>query len=319
MEMALQNDERTILASSGIKLTFSILLLAILVLSLLGNISTCVVVIRDNSMRTPTNGYLFNLAVIDLLITLAVPVDVYIIWQPDYYPFGEVGCYMHMLIMDGLINARVMTICAFTIERYLVISKPFLRQSLAKMSRVYKIIAAIWIMSCAFCFPEVLTVELMEKKKFVYCLTTMSNSQRIYSVAVQVFLIFMVPMAMISILYTLIAIKLRSTKRSPVTGNLYREKAVRMLAAVAASFFFCWSPMTVMQVMIMMPKYRQRYYYDTWRVIHYIATVNGYMTTIVNPILYSLMSRKFRQAFKDIFRRKKTPTQSRYELKVCNT
>ncbi|CAG9113319.1 unnamed protein product [Plutella xylostella] len=282
MEMALVNDERGLLASRGIKLTFSALLLAILVLSLLGNASTCVVVLRDTSMRTPTNGYLLNLAVVDLLITLAVPVDVYIIWQPDYYPFGEVGCHMHMLIIDGLINARVMTICAFTIERYLVISKPFLRQSLAKMSRVYKIIAAIWIMSCAFCFPEVLTVELMEKKKFVYCLTTMSNSQRIYSVALQVFLVFLVPMAMISVLYTLIAIKLRSTKRSPVTGNLYREKA-------------------------------------TWRVIHYIATVNAYMTTIVNPILYSLMSRKFRQAFKDIFRRKKAPTQSRYELKVCNT
>ncbi|XP_013142630.1 PREDICTED: uncharacterized protein LOC106106575 [Papilio polytes] len=56
--------------------------------------------------------------------------------------------------------------------------------------------------------------------------------------------------------------------------------------------------------MMIIPRLRQDDYYKVWQVFGYLSLVNSYLSTAVNPILYSLMSRRFRQAFKNLFRRR---------------
>lgn len=60
----------------------------ILVTGLVGNVSTCVVIARNKHMHTPTNYYLFSLAVSDLLLlVLGLPPEMYYNWSryaPNY-------------------------------------------------------------------------------------------------------------------------------------------------------------------------------------------------------------------------------------------
>lgn len=60
----------------------------ILVTGLVGNVSTCVVIARNKHMHTPTNYYLFSLAVSDLLLLLlGLPPEMYYNWSryaPSY-------------------------------------------------------------------------------------------------------------------------------------------------------------------------------------------------------------------------------------------
>lgn len=60
----------------------------ILVTGLVGNVSTCVVIARNKHMHTPTNYYLFSLAVSDLLLlVLGLPPEMYYNWSryaPSY-------------------------------------------------------------------------------------------------------------------------------------------------------------------------------------------------------------------------------------------
>lgn len=217
-----------------IKVILSVFLGTSMIISLIGNVCICAVIARNKTMRTPTNFYLLNLAITDLTITIFVPVEIYIIWVPDFYPLGEEGCRIHFLLWDVGSNCSVLTITAITIERYLVISKPFLRQRLVLNSRVFKIVTIIWITSCLFSFPSGLFVYYVERKHNVmYCFFTVPETSKLYIVAAELMVFFTLPMTVITVLYLMIALKLKYTKSksrpNPVYGNQNRDKAVKML------------------------------------------------------------------------------------------
>lgn len=53
----------------------------IFISGIIGNLSTCIVIIYNNYMHTATNFYLFSLAVSDLVLLLAaLPKEVYELW-----------------------------------------------------------------------------------------------------------------------------------------------------------------------------------------------------------------------------------------------
>lgn len=54
------------------KVMFSVSLLVVFIISLVGNVLTCVVIYYDKTMHTATNYYLFDLAVSDLLVTFPI-------------------------------------------------------------------------------------------------------------------------------------------------------------------------------------------------------------------------------------------------------
>ncbi|KPI92684.1 hypothetical protein RR46_13905 [Papilio xuthus] len=57
---------------------------------------------------------------------------------------------------------------------------------------------------------------------------------------------------------------------------------------------------------MIIPRFRLDDYFYMWQVFGYLSLINSYLSTAVNPILYGLMSRKFRQAFKNLFVGKKS-------------
>ncbi|XP_041988162.1 neuromedin-U receptor 2-like [Aricia agestis] len=300
--------------STTVKILLTGFLGIFMVFSLIGNICTCAVIARDKNMRTPTNCYLLNLAITDLMIALFVPIEIYLIWEPDFYPLDEEGCRLHFLLWDLLSNCSVLTILAFTIERYLVISKPFLRQTLVLNSRVFKIVSVNWAVACLFAIPNAFYVYLVERKQNVYCFFTVPDTEKTYLVCMELLVFYVLPMTVIFVLYVLIAMKLRSTKstsrQNPVHGKQKRNKAVKLLVAVAASFFICWSPYSALRLMIVLPGLSYDHYFNLWRVVIYLSSINIYMSTAVNPILYSLMSHKFRNAFRDLLKRGPSRSQA---------
>ena len=53
--------------------------------------ATCLVIMKNEYMRTTTNIYLFNLAITDLATLLfAMPSELYLMWRQYPWTFGEV-------------------------------------------------------------------------------------------------------------------------------------------------------------------------------------------------------------------------------------
>lgn len=103
-----------------IPITFIYML--IFITGVIGNISTCIVISKNKSLKTATNYYLFSLAVSDFLLLLSgVPQEMYSIWSKYPYVFGEMFCVLRGLVAETSANATVLTITAFTVERYVAV------------------------------------------------------------------------------------------------------------------------------------------------------------------------------------------------------
>ena len=75
--------------------------------------------------------------------------------------------------------------------------------------------------------------------------------------------------------------------------------------AVVVAFFICWAPFHTQRLMVI---YLKKEHWTpalktVFSVLYYISGILYYVSSVINPILYNIMSLKFRQAFKQtIFR-----------------
>ncbi|KXJ70681.1 hypothetical protein RP20_CCG022752 [Aedes albopictus] len=111
-------------------------------------------------MHTATNYYLFSLAISDLLLLLTgVPQEVYLLWFRYPYPFDNNVCVLQGFAAETSANATVLTITAFTVERYVAICKPFRSHTTSKLSRAVRYILAIWMIAMCLAVPQVSSNE----------------------------------------------------------------------------------------------------------------------------------------------------------------
>lgn len=75
--------------------------------------------------------------------------------------------------------------------------------------------------------------------------------------------------------------------------------------AVAVAFFLCWAPFHAQRLMAVYGKTSSTpmscIFRRTYTVLTYVSGVLYFMSTCINPLLYSIMSHKFRDAFKVSF------------------
>lgn len=193
---------------------FTIVYSIIFVTGVIGNVSTCVVIVKNKVLRSATNYYLFSLACSDMLLLISgLPPEMYRIWSPDTYIFGQIFCVIQGFAAETSAYATVLTITAFTTERYLAICHPFFTQTMSKLSRAIKYICGIWITALVLAVPQAaqfgVIVEKENNIEISHCTVKNIFFDHVFEISTMV--IFVGPMTLITILYVLIVIKLKSS------------------------------------------------------------------------------------------------------------
>lgn len=192
----------------------------IFIIGIVGNVSTCVVIGRNKHMHTATNYYLFSLAVSDILLLLSgLPAETFSLWSKHTYVFGECFCILKGFVAETSANATVLTITAFTVERYVAICHPFRAHSLSKLSRAIRLIMLVWLVSMGLAVPLAIQFGVIYEKR--PCLDTSACTLKslVFEKAfiVSSCVVFVLPMTIIIVLYVLIGLKLRLSGR--MTGK----------------------------------------------------------------------------------------------------
>ena len=139
----MENNTRPSLASGvplreseairAVKLT---LYATIFITGITGNVLVCLVVSRQQKLRTSTNFYIMNLAVADLAVTiLCIPFDVAVQENSYIWPFGKFLCHIIYPIMTMCTFASVGTLTAIAYNRYTAISRPMRVQAGRKRAK----------------------------------------------------------------------------------------------------------------------------------------------------------------------------------------
>ncbi|XP_055677778.1 pyrokinin-1 receptor [Lutzomyia longipalpis] len=318
----------------------TVIYLLIFISGLVGNISTCIVISRNKSMHTATNYYLFSLAISDFLLLISgVPQEMYYIWSKYPYVFGEAFCVLRGLAAETSANATVLTITAFTVERYVAICHPFLSHTMSKLSRAVRLIVFIWLLSLALAIPQALQFGIVNHLGIDQC-----GFKRIiikHSFELSTFLFFFAPMTLITVLYLLIGLKLRTSNMMKGDGgtqwnrrahinscrqqnHLGTRRVLKMLVAVVVAFFICWAPFHAQRLVAIYGTGPEQsldpFMLKIYVIMTYISGVLYYLSTCINPLLYNIMSNKFREAFKETlakvcrFRRQRHHTKRAYRI-----
>ncbi|XP_042892291.1 neuromedin-U receptor 2-like isoform X2 [Penaeus japonicus] len=296
--------------------SLTVVYVLIAVAGLVGNVLTCLVVLRNLSMRTSTNYYLVNLAVADIITLLfALPMEVYHMWLQYPWILGDALCRVRAIVPETLAHVSVLTILAVSGERYVAITDPVLARTTHTLSRTARVVPIIWLVALLAATPwgyyhQVNQLSLPSGtllQESAWCAVPFHDvscnwAWLMWASSVGAFIL---PMGVLVTLYCKIGIVLSidPPSRTPSAGNgamHTRRLGIRMLAVVVV-FFLCWAPFHAQRLMFVIVTS-----YGEWTPhlrtvnanLYYFTGLCYYLNSAVNPVLYSIMSVRFRIAFR---------------------
>ncbi|XP_073505398.1 neuromedin-U receptor 2 isoform X1 [Phyllobates terribilis] len=299
---------------SRLSLPMTLVYAVIFLVGVSGNMLVCLVILKHHNMRTPTNYYLFSLAVSDLLVLLiGMPLEVYEMWSNYPFLFGPWGCYFKTILFETVCFASILSVTTVSVERYVAIMHPFQAKLKSTRRRALRILITLWIFSILFSIPNTSThgIELQNFPNGSLipdsATCTVIQPMWIYNCIIQVtsLLFFVLPMGVISVLYCLMGIKLRgdhslgADKMSVNIQRPSRKSVTKMLFVLVTVFGICWAPFHVDRLFFSFVVNWTEPLADVFNLIHVVSGVFFYLSSAVNPLIYNLLSRRFRSAFRN--------------------
>lgn len=279
-------------------ITYSILI----IISSVGNITVLTVMCRRRrKARTRINTMLMHLAIADLLVTfLLMPVDIF--WSLTVeWVAGDTLCRICAFgRVFGLYLSSFFIIC-ISVDRYLAILKPM---NLYHVDRRGKImLTSAWLASIICSAPQMIIFRVEthpDYPKFQQCIMLNSFSSRFQELAYlygSMFMMYLLPLAVIVFCYTSIVIEI--FKRSRDTNidcmrrsglgflGRARSRTLKMTIIIVLVFVICWTPYYVMSVWFWInPESAKRVDFKVQRGLFLFASTNSCM----NPIVYGIFN-----------------------------
>ncbi|XP_033197579.2 ecdysis triggering hormone receptor isoform X1 [Bombus vancouverensis nearcticus] len=293
-----------------IRTTSMIACIVVMVLGIIGNLMVPIVVFRGKDMRNSTNIFLVNLSVADLCVLLICTPTVLVEVNsgPEIWLLGEHMCKAVPFVELTVAHASVLTILAISFERYYAICEPLRVGYMCTKARATFLCFVAWVAAALCTSPILLMVKYEEEENsngtYIPTCSTVANSfWPISFVLFTIIVFFVVPLLILVVLYTVIARHLmtNSTISRGSSNNLlkYRKQVMLMLGTVVFCFFLCLLPFRALTLWILVVPIKvildfgiERYF-----TLLYFCRVMFYLNSAINPILYNLMSTKFREGF----------------------
>ncbi|XP_002732001.2 substance-P receptor-like [Saccoglossus kowalevskii] len=295
----------------------SILYGVVSLMSVLGNSLVIFVVVRNKKMRTITNALLVNLAISDIIQGLfATPFQ----FAPAIlyrWPFGDFMCPFVPFVKTLSILVSIGTLTVISVDRYFAVCHP-LKKRLSPFSSGVTV-SIIWINGICSSIPLVwnlhtYTYSFPDGNSLVFCIPTWESerSRSIYHIYIFV-LSYAVPLVIITIAYSLIAIKMYFSK-TPGESSVTRDqniaknkrKVIKMVMVLVILFAFCWLPLQMYDILKFTTPDILSYKYINiiWFCCNWLAMSNA----ACNPFVYGLLNDNFKREYKKVFKlEKKTP------------
>ncbi|CAL8393291.1 unnamed protein product [Boreogadus saida] len=332
--------------------------LAVFLVGAVGNVLTCTVIARNKVMWTPTNLYLFSLAVSDLLVLLlGMPLELYEMWRNYPFLLGAGGCYFKTFLFEVVCFASILNVTALSVERYIAVVHPLRAKYVVTRRHAKRVILAVWAVSvlCALPNTSLHGIATLPSRSVgggggggvggggggggggaginasdsasaaaggvpdsAICVPL---SPQWYNLTIQVttLVFFVLPMATISVLYLLIGLHLQREKllqvfeaKSSSSGQesfcdvrrkqqkARHRQVTKMLFVLVVVFGICWAPFHADRLMWSFISDWSEGQLETFQYVHLISGVLFYLSSAVNPILYNLMSTRFREMFREV-------------------
>ncbi|XP_053230733.1 growth hormone secretagogue receptor type 1-like [Podarcis raffonei] len=283
----------------------TIICILLFFLGVTGNMTIILIFKRYKEMQTTVNMYLSSMALSDSLIFLGLPSDLYRIWKYKPYIFGNFLCKFNVYLNETCTYCTILHITTLSVERYFAICFPLKAKATITKRRVKVIILLIWVCSAVTAIPilflfgvEHRNGSLPEETNECKYIEQAARSGLLETMAWLSTLYFFLPVVCLVLLYGLICRKLWRTAQNleghhAATRERHHQQTVKMLAVVVVAFVLCWLPLHVGRILFAQGS---TVLYEISQYFNLISMLLFYFGASVNPILYNIMSQKYRKA-----------------------
>ncbi|XP_072841569.1 motilin receptor [Pogona vitticeps] len=276
--------------------------LVLLVFGLGGNILTIVVTSCSRELRNTTSLYLASLAVSDLLLLLlGLPLDLYRLWQSRPWVLGTVVCRVWHWSGEACAYCSILHLTALTAERYVAICYPLRAKVLVTEQRVKALLVVLWAVALFSAAPFLFLVGVQQAGEDDFtreCVPTIyaRETGMLDTMLWVTTSYFVLPCLCLYVLHGLIARQLLRVSRAHLGGTSYRNhrQTVRMLVVLIVAFVVCWLPFHIGRIIYINPKDSRMMYFTQY--FNIFALQLFYLSASINPVLYNLVSKKYRAA-----------------------
>ncbi|TNN00107.1 hypothetical protein fugu_011353 [Takifugu bimaculatus] len=282
------------------------LVLLVCGVGIVGNVMVVLVVLTTRHMRTPTNCYLVSLAVADLTVLVAAGLPNVSDSLTGTWIFGHAGCL------------------GITYLQYIAICHPIRAQAVCTVSRAKRILAGLWSCTCLYCMLWLFLVDIqVSQAGLLQCGYRVKRELYLPIYLFDFTIFYVLPLLLAIVLYALIAriLYLSPLPSHPDTststmgrsrrdareggragrGPSSRRQVTKMLAVVVVLFALLWMPY---RTLVLINSFLPAPYLDAWVLLFCRTCI--YANSAINPLIYNLMSQKFRSAFRQLYRCRRT-------------
>ncbi|XP_046319293.1 urotensin-2 receptor [Marmota monax] len=261
---------------------------------MVGNVYTLVVTCRFLRTSASMYAYVVNLALADLLYLLSIPFIVATYITKDWH-FGDVGCRVLFSLDFLTMHASIFTLTVMSSERHAAVLRPL---DTAQRSKGYRklLVLGTWLLALLLTLPMMLAIRLVHRGPKSLCLPAWGpRAHRAYLT-----LLFgtsiVGPGLVIGLLYARLAraywlsqlASCRQTRRLP------NPRVLRLILSVVLLFWACFLPFWLWQLL---SQYHEALPLAprTARLVNYLTTCLTYGNSCLNPFLYTLLTKNYRE------------------------
>ncbi|CAI5441146.1 unnamed protein product [Caenorhabditis angaria] len=272
-----------------------------------------------------------------IILVLGLPMELYQSLDFAYpYRFGIEVCKARAFLIEFTSYASIMIICCFSFERWLAICFPLRVKIFSTLWRANVLIVLAWSISFFAALPMAFIVvvnklplpnEIFGNETWIsdvsadrihvdrteYCgMASTKGDEQKKLIYIAFFAFFVIPAILIILMYSHIAVRLNETKLDKSINkhkslverrNRSNKTVLKMLFSVVITFFLCWLPFHIQRLLSV---YMMNIDPTTSlspsvqflsMIVYYISGFCYYSNSAANPILYNILSQKYRKAF----------------------
>ncbi|XP_005949233.2 nociceptin receptor [Haplochromis burtoni] len=289
-------DANPVIIAIAITALYSI----VCVVGLVGNVLVMYIIVRYTKMKTATNIYIFNLALADSLFLATLPfqgTDLYL----GFWPFGNTLCKVMVSIDYYNMFTSTFTLTVMSMDRYVAVCHPVKALDMRTPHKAKVVNICVWVLASAFGVPATFLGNVEEHENSLECIVALpepkSHWDPVFGTCVFVFS-FLIPVAIISICYSLMVKRLRSVRI--LSGSKEKDRNLRritrMVLVVVAAFVVCWTPIQIM-VLAQFLGFNLSSLFTV--VLMHFCIALGYVNSSLNPVLYAFLDENFKRCFRE--------------------
>ncbi|XP_039593598.1 substance-K receptor [Polypterus senegalus] len=281
---------------------------AIVIVSVIGNLTVIWIILAHRRMRTVTNYFIVNLAFSDASMSAFNTVFNFVYAIHNDWYFGLGFCRFQNFFPITAIFASIYSMTAISVDRYMAIIHP-LKPRLSSFSTKV-VIGTIWLVAFSLAFPQFFYSKTVYFHPRTICMVDWPEAdggkhRLIYHITLIV-LNYLLPLMVMLVTYSIVGVTLWGSEIPGDSSEHYqnqmqaKRKVVKMMIIVVVTFAMCWLPYNLYFILGSFTEeiYKQTYIQQVYLAVFWLAM----SSTMYNPIIYCCLNQRFRAGFRRAFR-----------------